>query len=214
MCRTARRNAHRGIHWASARIPKNGKGGDPERWEGWGMGRLYRYRSCLWYLRRLRPCAVNNRERRLDRGRLGSDIIPAPPFAEDRVGVTMHRIRQLLVLSGVMIAVLTEIGPASAQSAVFRMPGCRSFEKYDNVLRYDFSGGVCSGIVEALMSVGATLGICCPPESTVDQGIRMVVEYVDSQPARLHENFSTLAVEALRKAWPCSRSQTQLPTRR
>ena len=115
----------------------------------------------------------------------------------------MHRIYRLLVLSGVMIAALTEIGPASAQSAIFRMPGCRSFLNQDNALRYDFSSGVCSGIVEALMSIGATLGVCCPPESTVDQGVRVVVQYVSNQPARLNENFEALAIEALRKAWPC-----------
>jgi Rap1a immunity proteins len=116
----------------------------------------------------------------------------------------MHRIYQLLVLSGVMIAALTEIGPTSAQSAKFRMPGCRSYLNQDNALRYDFTGGVCSGIVEALMSIGATLGVCCPPESKVDQGVRVVVQYVSSQPARLNENFEALAIEALRKAWPCS----------
>jgi hypothetical protein len=115
----------------------------------------------------------------------------------------MHRIYQLIVLSGVVIAALTEIGPASAQSAIFRMPGCRSFLNQDNALRYDFSSGVCSGIVEALMSIGATLGVCCPPESGVDQGVRVVVQYVSNQPARLNENFEALAIEALRKAWPC-----------
>ena len=56
---------------------------------------------------------------------------------------TMRRVYQLLVLSGVMIASLTEIEPASAQSANFRLPGCRSFLNQDNGLRYDFSGGVC-----------------------------------------------------------------------
>jgi hypothetical protein len=30
------------------------------------MGRLYPYRSCVWYLRRLRACVVNNRECRLN----------------------------------------------------------------------------------------------------------------------------------------------------
>jgi hypothetical protein len=124
----------------------------------------------------------------------------------------MRRIRQLVVLSGVMIAVLVEIRPALAQPASFRMPGCRTFENPTDALRYDFSGGVCSGIVEALMSVGATLGICCPPESTVHQGVRVVVRYVDSQRARLNENFESLAIEALRKAWPCSGSQTKSPT--
>ena len=116
----------------------------------------------------------------------------------------MHRVYQLLVLTGVMIAALAEIGPASAQTATFRMPGCRSFLNQDNLLRWDFSGGVCSGTVEALMSIEAILGICCPPESAVYQGVRVVVQYVTSQPARMNDNFDALAVEALRKAWPCS----------
>ena len=54
------------------------------------------------------------------------------------------------------------------------------------------------------MSIGAILGICCPPESTVYQGVRAVVQYVSGQPARLNDNFDALAIEALRKAWPCS----------
>ena len=57
------------------------------------------------------------------------------------------------------------------------------------------------------MSAGHVLGICPPPESTVDQGVRLVVQYVDSQPTRLHDNFDALAIEALRKAWPCSGSR-------
>jgi Rap1a immunity proteins len=114
----------------------------------------------------------------------------------------MHRICRLAML--VMIAALTEIRPVSAQSAAFRLPGCRSYIKQDNTLRYDFSGGVCFGIVEALMSVARPLGICRPPESTVDQGVGLIVKYVSSQPARLNENFNALAIEALRKAWPCS----------
>ena len=115
----------------------------------------------------------------------------------------MHRVYQLLVLTGVMIAALAEIGPASAQTATFRIPGCRSFLNQDNLLRWDFSGGVCSGTVEALMSIEAILGICCPPESTVYQGVRVIVQYVSS-PARMNDNFDALAIEALRKAWPCS----------
>jgi hypothetical protein len=34
--------------------------------------------------------------------------------------------------------------------------------------------------------------------------VRVVVQYVTSQPARMNDNFDALAVEALRKAWPCS----------
>ena len=115
--------------------------------------------------------------------------------------------QQLLVLSGVTIVVLTASGPALAQASFFRMPGCRSYLHPDNVTRYDFSSGVCSGIVEALMSAGPALGVCHPADSTVDQGVRLVIQYVDRQPARLDENFTALAIEALRKAWPCSGSR-------
>jgi Rap1a immunity proteins len=125
----------------------------------------------------------------------------------------MHRIYLLMVLGGIMIAVLTKIGPASADLAKFRMPGCRSYLNEENALRYDYTGGVCFGNVEAFMSVAATLSICPPPESSVDQGIRLVVRYVSSQPDGLNKDFSAIAIEALRKAWPCSGSQKKLPTR-
>jgi len=115
--------------------------------------------------------------------------------------------QQLLALTGVTLVVLTASGPASAQAGFFRMPGCRSYLNPDNMTRYDFSSGVCSGTVEALMSAGPALGICHPPDSTIDQGVRLVVQYVDRRAARLNENFTALAIEALRKAWPCSGSR-------
>jgi hypothetical protein len=47
--------------------------------------------------------------------------------------------------------------------------------------------------------------ILCPPKgSDRAQSIRVVVQYIDSRPARLHENFPDLAQEALRAAWPCN----------
>ena len=41
-----------------------------------------------------------------------------------------------------------------------------------------------------------------PREVTDEQIVRVVVQYIDSQPARLHEDFVVLAIEALRKTWP------------
>jgi Rap1a immunity proteins len=38
---------------------------------------------------------------------------------------------------------------------------------------------------------------------TVGQEIMVVVAYIDARPARMHENFGVLALEALRTAWPC-----------
>jgi len=38
---------------------------------------------------------------------------------------------------------------------------------------------------------------------TRGQTVQVVMAYIDSRPARLHESFYALALEALRNAWPC-----------
>jgi hypothetical protein len=95
-----------------------------------------------------------------------------------------RRFHQLTLLAGIITVLLLDCRLASAESANYRMPGCRSFANQDNDSRYLFSAGVCSGIVEALLSLAPALGVCRPPEATIGQGIRVVVQYVDSQPAR------------------------------
>jgi hypothetical protein len=66
-----------------------------------------------------------------------------------------------------------------------------------------FGQGVCAGAVGAIFSVGAGLGVCAPQEVTRGQTVQVVMAYIDSRPARLHESFYALALEALRNAWPC-----------
>ena len=61
--------------------------------------------------------------------------------------------------------------------------------------------GYCMGITDTLFALS---GIVCPPKgSTTGQTVRIVVKYIDERPARMHENFTALALEALRAAWPC-----------
>jgi hypothetical protein len=49
------------------------------------------------------------------------------------------------------------------------------------------------------------LGICPHTGSNIAQATRVVVLYIDQQPARMHETFEFLALEALQQAWPCRR---------
>jgi hypothetical protein len=42
-----------------------------------------------------------------------------------------------------------------------------------------------------------------PDEVTTGQQIGVVVAYIGARPARMHERFDALALEALRAAWPC-----------
>jgi hypothetical protein len=43
-----------------------------------------------------------------------------------------------------------------------------------------------------------------PVGTTAEQVTSIVVQYIDGQPARIHEDFNRFAVEALRANWPCS----------
>jgi hypothetical protein len=42
-----------------------------------------------------------------------------------------------------------------------------------------------------------------PDGVATGQMVRVVVSYIDARPARMHEPFKGLALEALRAAWPC-----------
>src|SRR5215472_8397056 len=109
----------------------------------------------------------------------------------------------LLLSCGVAVA-----GP-NQPSASYFMPGCRDAaslitfsvrESEEEVARMNF----CAGIVVGLSFMGQPHGICVPPDTTSQQAASIVVQYIDGQPARIHEDFNPLAVEALRANWPCS----------
>jgi hypothetical protein len=90
------------------------------------------------------------------------------------------------------------------------MPGCRdaaslitfsnAAESEDQVSLMSF----CAGIVVGLSFMGQPYGMCVPAGTTSQQVASVVVQYIDGQPARIHEDFNPIAVEALRANWPCS----------
>jgi hypothetical protein len=122
---------------------------------------------------------------------------------------------------GVLIAasLVLNLGAAFAQpqhhaSAKAVMPGCRNFIK---------DGGWPTSQPAMLLSRPAKLqmsvcldkvlrleyahpSICSPRHWTIGQLIGVVVHYIDSRPARLHEDFTKLAIEALQATWPCARA--------
>ncbi len=72
-----------------------------------------------------------------------------------------------------------------------------------------FSQGICAGSVYTMLFVGYRLrqdtSFCPPVNVTIEQGIRVLVQYLESQPQNLHENFQGLMLRSFRDAWPCSR---------
>jgi hypothetical protein len=121
---------------------------------------------------------------------------------------------RLPVLSAIALIVVMLCGLGVARpnetSADYFMPACRdaaSLITFSNiglseeqVSRMSF----CAGIVVGLSFMGQPYGICVPAGTTSQQATSTVVQYIDGQPARIHEDFNSLAVEALQANWPCS----------
>ena len=107
----------------------------------------------------------------------------------------------ILIVGALVLATSTVSAETDFTSANALVPGCRAH--VNNQPSDLFMEGVSAGIIDALFFMDKD---SCPPRGvTNDQLARVVVQYIDSQPARLHEPFRVLALEAMRKAWPCQR---------
>ena len=64
----------------------------------------------------------------------------------------------------------------------------------------------CIGIVRGLLFLAErydTWPICRPPNATLQQAVRIVVEQLDRVPSLLHYDFEALVTSSLYVAWPC-----------
>jgi hypothetical protein len=114
-------------------------------------------------------------------------------------------------LLGVITAVLASgnFYPVSAQedvrSANWVLPGCRSLLAGIGGDDLDFRAGVCAGVVGTFRDLGsgAVPPYCIPEVVATGQVVRIVVDFIERNPARMNEWFGVLVLEALRGAWPC-----------
>ena len=125
-----------------------------------------------------------------------------------------HTRLSVLGAIALIVAIIFNCGVAVAEpnptSADYVMPGCRDAaspitfsnvgESEEEVSRMSF----CAGIVIGLSFMGQSYGICVPTGTTAQQATGIVVQYIDGQPARIHEDFNRFALEALRANWPYS----------
>ena len=109
------------------------------------------------------------------------------------------------------------LGCTSAQAASANevLPACKLYlsvvDRHGAVsqseLPHLMDAGECLGAVYALLSVSHTLAeplsFCPPVDFEAEQGVRAVVAYIENRPWRVREDFTTLALEALRAKWPC-----------
>lgn len=92
-------------------------------------------------------------------------------------------------------------------SANSYLPGCRDFivDNWAGGAREAYQRGQCSGFIAGLIYEAAGTSFCMPPGVTYEQGVRIVIAYIEARPQRLQESFGLLAREALMAVWPCQR---------
>jgi len=113
-------------------------------------------------------------------------------------------LRGTVFITALMLSGGSAFGANAMTSANDVMPGCRDSLKPE--ITADFLQGFCLGLITALSDVAdATKISCLPPEVTRGQIVRVVVQYIDNRPARMHEIFTVFAAEAMKSAWPCQR---------
>ena len=98
---------------------------------------------------------------------------------------------------------------AAAQSPDGWFLGCKAFAEGRPNTQPQLYGMAhfCSGVVHGLVAVGpllpANLQFCPPQASSPSQLARVVVQYVEAEPERMHQDFRQLTLEAFHDAWPC-----------
>jgi hypothetical protein len=111
-------------------------------------------------------------------------------------------LREIVVIGALMLGSGAAFAAEDVNSANYLMPACRELlNPNSNVRAYD--QGTCAGLITGLSYLD--INSCKPSGVTRGQTYRVVVQYIDSRPARMHEDFRDLALEAMKAAWPCKR---------
>jgi len=112
-----------------------------------------------------------------------------------------------LILSCVLAVPSPGKAAEDAGSASSTVQGCRPLpdEKGGRYIFVDYISiqATCTAQVAAIIDTSDK--ICRPDKSTYVHAQRVVVSYIDQYPARFHERFTKIALEALVSAWPCPR---------
>jgi cytochrome c5 len=108
------------------------------------------------------------------------------------------------ILLGVLAAALL-VTNANAHAANDMVPACKGVLAILNdganlAKAAVLEAGHCGGVVYGLM-----YATCHPSGVTAAQAINVVLAYIGRHPQRMHEDFRTLAIEAMHEAWPCRR---------
>jgi Rap1a immunity proteins len=115
-------------------------------------------------------------------------------------------LRGIALVATMMFSCGAAVAEPDQDSANFMLPPCRAVAVYGNAKSKGdpYFMGVCVGIINTIGLMGVAFHrVCLPNGVTTRQAVAVVVQYIDKRPARMHQDFKILAVEALAAAWPC-----------
>ncbi len=112
-----------------------------------------------------------------------------------------------------LVAGTLALAQEDKHSANYMLPHCRAAVNKEDVTRPAdaVARGVCVGLIEAIDFMMSEFppqekeySSCLPSNVSLEQTMRVVITYMEARPQRMHENFKTLAIEAIHDAWPCT----------
>ena len=119
-------------------------------------------------------------------------------------------LRGIVLIAAMMLNCGAAFAEPDQASANYMMPACRDAALRDLAANGEshgdyFTMGFCLGIINGINYMGTLYGICSPNGVTPQQATRVVVQYIDERPSRMHENFKQLALEAMQAGFPCKK---------
>jgi hypothetical protein len=119
--------------------------------------------------------------------------------------------RTTIICGALMALAISEAsGEGDVYSANYILPGCNAWHASVSASRIpiyikDSRKEYCVTAVYGFTAMISDNWRCAdiPRGVSIDQIVRVVIQYIDARPNRMHEPFRTLAFEALRNSWPC-----------
>jgi hypothetical protein len=113
-------------------------------------------------------------------------------------------IRRPVVLSVAVALLLAGVGEAQGQRTLETGNDfIRNCQQHQTSARENYGQGLCMGVIGGIFYWAESFEVCTPEGANWGQALRVVVGYMERNPARLHLSFAELVVEAMREAWPC-----------
>ena len=145
---------------------------------------------------------------------MGGPHVAARPLARSK-NVSMFASCWISYMAVAGLAISLGCTSAQTASASEVLPACKLYlsvvDRHGTVSQSEtphlVDAGECLGAVYTLLAVSHTLAeplkFCPPVEFEAEQGVRVVVAYIENRRGTPRKDFTAIALGALRAKWPC-----------